>query len=96
MLIVEALQADRGNVWYVAPTQGQARDIMWLTLLELGNPVIESCRFDGEARQRYALDRKHHHVDHNGRQAVGLHNLTWTDSLDEAMRVMQTDMASTI
>jgi phage terminase large subunit-like protein len=42
MLIVEALQADRGNVWYVAPTQGQARDIMWLTLLELGNPVIES------------------------------------------------------
>lgn len=42
MLIVEALQADRGNVWYVAPTQGQARDIMWLTLLELGNAVIES------------------------------------------------------
>jgi len=42
MLIVEALQTDRGNVWYVAPTQGQARDIMWLTLLELGNPVIES------------------------------------------------------
>lgn len=42
MLIVEALQADRGNVWYVAPTQGQARDIMWSTLLELGNPVIES------------------------------------------------------
>ena len=42
MLIVEALQADRGHVWYVAPTQGQARDIMWQTLLELGNPVIES------------------------------------------------------
>jgi predicted phage terminase large subunit-like protein len=42
MLIVEALQADRGHVWYVAPTQGQARDIMWQTLLELGHNVIES------------------------------------------------------
>jgi predicted phage terminase large subunit-like protein len=42
MLIVEALQTNKGHVWYVAPTQGQARDIMWLTLLELGNPVIES------------------------------------------------------
>ena len=42
MLIVEALQTDKGHVWYVAPTQGQARDIMWLTLLELGHPVIES------------------------------------------------------
>lgn len=41
MLIVEALQADKGNVWYVAPTQGQARDIMWQTLLDLGHPVIE-------------------------------------------------------
>ena len=29
MLIVNALQADRGHVFYVAPTQGQARDIMW-------------------------------------------------------------------
>ena len=42
MLIVEALQTNKGHVWYVAPTQGQARDIMWLTLLELGHPVIES------------------------------------------------------
>jgi len=42
MLIVEALQTNKGNVWYVAPTQGQARDIMWQTLLELGHPVIES------------------------------------------------------
>ena len=40
MLIVNALQADKGHVFYVAPTQGQARDIMWQTLLELGNPVI--------------------------------------------------------
>jgi predicted phage terminase large subunit-like protein len=42
MLIVEALQAERGHVWYVAPTQGQARDIMWQTLLELGHNVIDS------------------------------------------------------
>jgi predicted phage terminase large subunit-like protein len=42
MLIVEALQTDRGHVWYVAPTQGQARDIMWQLLLELAHPVIES------------------------------------------------------
>lgn len=40
MLIVNALQADRGHVFYVAPTQGQARDIMWQTLMELGHPVI--------------------------------------------------------
>ena len=40
LLIVNALQAERGHVFYVAPTQGQARDIMWQTLLELGHPVI--------------------------------------------------------
>ena len=40
MLIVNALQADKGHVFYVAPTQGQARDIMWQTLLDLGHPVI--------------------------------------------------------
>jgi len=40
LLIVNALQIAKGHVFYVAPTQGQARDIMWQTLLELGNPVI--------------------------------------------------------
>ena len=40
MLIISALQTDRGQVFYVAPTQGQARDIMWQTLMELGHPVI--------------------------------------------------------
>ena len=40
LLIVNALQADKGHVFYVAPTQGQARDIMWQNLLELGHPVI--------------------------------------------------------
>jgi hypothetical protein len=41
-LIVSALEADKGHVWYIAPTQQQARDIMWQQLLELGNPVIAS------------------------------------------------------
>lgn len=40
LLIINALQTDRGHVFYVAPTQGQARDIMWQTLLDLGHPVI--------------------------------------------------------
>ena len=42
MLIVNALQADKGHVFYVAPTQVQARDIMWQTLLELAHPVVTS------------------------------------------------------
>lgn len=42
LLIVNALQLKKGTVFYVAPTQGQARDIMWETLLELGHPVIAS------------------------------------------------------
>ena len=42
MLIVNALQADRGHVFYVAPTQGQARDIMWSLLTELAHPVIKA------------------------------------------------------
>ena len=42
LLIVEALKAERGHVWYVAPTQGQARDILWQPLLELGHPVIKA------------------------------------------------------
>ena len=42
MLIINALQTNRGHVYYVAPTQGQARDIMWSTLLEIANPVIKS------------------------------------------------------
>jgi len=42
MLIIYALQATKGHVFYVAPTQGQARDIMWQTLLELAHPIIKS------------------------------------------------------
>jgi predicted phage terminase large subunit-like protein len=42
LLIINGLQCDKGHVWYIANTQGQARDVLWQTLLELGNPVIES------------------------------------------------------
>ena len=42
MLILNALSEKKGQVFYVAPTQGQARDIMWQTLLELANPIIKS------------------------------------------------------
>ena len=41
-LIIEALGTTKGHVFYVAPTQGQARDIMWQSLLEIGSPVIAS------------------------------------------------------
>ena len=40
-LIFYGLQAQSGHVFYVAPTQGQARDIMWQSLLEIGHPVIK-------------------------------------------------------
>jgi predicted phage terminase large subunit-like protein len=42
LLILSALDEQKGGVFYVAPTQGQARDIMWQTLLELANPIIKS------------------------------------------------------
>ena len=41
LLLVNGLQAEKGHVFYVAPTQGQARDIMWNLLLELGKDVIK-------------------------------------------------------
>lgn len=40
MLILNALQTEKGHVFYVAPTQGQARDIMWGVLLELAHPIV--------------------------------------------------------
>ena len=42
MLILNALQSNRGHVFYVAPTQGQARDIMWGVLIELAHSIIAS------------------------------------------------------
>jgi phage terminase large subunit-like protein len=41
-LIINGLSETKGQVFYVAPTQGQARDIMWSLLLELGHTVIAS------------------------------------------------------
>lgn len=42
MLILNALESSKGHVFYVAPTQGQARDIMWGVLLELAHPIVSS------------------------------------------------------
>lgn len=42
MLIINALQSKSGHVFYVAPTQGQARDIMWGVLLELAHTIVSS------------------------------------------------------
>lgn len=41
-LLSKALQSPLKDVWYVAPTFQQARDIMWNVLLELGHEVIKS------------------------------------------------------
>lgn len=41
-LIIRALQAEKCTVFYVAPTQGQARDILWSLLEDLAYPVITS------------------------------------------------------
>lgn len=46
LLILNALSDQKGQVFYVAPTQGQARDIMWQTLLELANPIIKSAHIN--------------------------------------------------
>ena len=45
-LLVEALQADKGHVFYVAETQGQARDVMWAVLMEIGGPVIKAAHIN--------------------------------------------------
>ena len=42
MLILSALDGKQGKVFYIAPTQAQAKEIMWDTLLELGSPVVKS------------------------------------------------------
>jgi predicted phage terminase large subunit-like protein len=40
-MIIRALQTPNVTVFYVAPTQGQARDIMWSVIEELAYPVID-------------------------------------------------------
>ncbi len=45
-LLVEALGSDKGHVFYVAQTQGQARDVMWSVLCEIGRPVIKTAHIN--------------------------------------------------
>lgn len=42
MLIVKGLEATSGSIFYVAPTQQMARELMWDTVMELGEGVIRS------------------------------------------------------
>ena len=41
-LIVNALNGKEGKVFYVAPTQGMARDILWDLLFQLAGEIIEA------------------------------------------------------
>lgn len=41
-MIIKALSTPRVDVFYVAPTQGQARDIMWSVMEDLAHPIISS------------------------------------------------------
>ena len=58
-LIISALSDKKGQVFYVAPTQGQARDIMWQLLLELGHDVIASAHVNN---LQIKLDQWLHHL----------------------------------
>ena len=40
-LILNVLNDKKGKVFYVAPTQGQARDVMWNTIFEIAGDIIE-------------------------------------------------------
>lgn len=46
MMLVSALDGTPGSVFYVAPTQGQARDIMWDMLMEIGRDVIKNAHIN--------------------------------------------------
>ena len=45
-LIIAALNGEKGKVFYVAPTQGMARDIMWDKLYELAGEIIEGANIN--------------------------------------------------
>ena len=48
-LIIEALKCTQGSaVLYVAPTNGQARQIIWDVLLELGREVIQNAHINNQ------------------------------------------------
>tara|TARA_R110000772_G_scaffold198242_2_gene308922 strand:- start:4261 stop:5511 length:1251 start_codon:yes stop_codon:yes gene_type:complete len=42
LMIVHAMNATKGWTFYVAPTQGQARQIMWRELLSVAGPLIKN------------------------------------------------------
>jgi len=45
-LLVNALETQRGHVFYVAPTQGQAKDVIWDDLLDLGRNVVKKAHIN--------------------------------------------------
>jgi predicted phage terminase large subunit-like protein len=45
-LLVNALETQRGHVFYVAPTQGQAKDVIWDDLLDLGRSVVKKAHIN--------------------------------------------------
>ena len=48
-LLIEALRCPQGSaVLYVAPTNGQARQIIWQVLMELGKEVIQSAHINNQ------------------------------------------------
>ena len=40
-LILKALDGKPGKVFYVSPTQGQSRDVIWHTIFDIANDIIE-------------------------------------------------------
>lgn len=40
-LILSALNGEKGKTFYVAPTQGQARDVIWNTIFDIAREIIE-------------------------------------------------------
>jgi predicted phage terminase large subunit-like protein len=40
-LILKALDGRPGKVFYVSPTQGQSRDVIWHTIFDIANDIIE-------------------------------------------------------
>ena len=41
-LILKVMDDAPGDIFYVGPTQAQARDVMWGKLFEIANDIIES------------------------------------------------------
>ena len=40
-LLLSALNGEKGKTFYVAPTQGQARDVIWNTIFDIAGDIIE-------------------------------------------------------